>query len=55
MQRYALPTQERVLLDLWTSEDALKWGSLALVAGLLVVVASAGAPIDDGRCTLPWC
>mmetsp|Transcript_8721 Transcript_8721/g.15089 ORF Transcript_8721/g.15089 Transcript_8721/m.15089 type:complete len:118 (+) Transcript_8721:33-386(+) len=42
--RDTLKKQERYLLDLWTSEAALKYGGAAMVTGLLVVLVVAGPP-----------
>lgn len=46
---------ERVLLDIWSSEDFNKAGAVASVALLLAFVLIVGPPPPDGRCSLYWC
>ncbi len=39
-----LRRQESVLLDLWTSQDALRWAAVAVVAALALVLVVSGPP-----------
>ncbi|KAG2497795.1 hypothetical protein HYH03_004066 [Edaphochlamys debaryana] len=46
---------ERVLVDIWSSADFLKAGTVASIILVVVFVLLVGPPPPDGRCTLYWC
>eukprot|EP00873_Tetraselmis_striata_P001554 jgi/Tetstr1/421818/TSEL_012719.t1 len=47
--------QERVLLDVWSTETFMKAGAGTAVLLFILFVFVIGPPPSDGRCLLPWC
>jgi hypothetical protein len=47
--------QERLALDVWSSQWFPVIGGSLTVILLIVFIFGVGPPPEDPRCTLPWC
>jgi len=54
-QQKEIRRQERVLLDVFSTDTFMKAGAGVAFVMFIVFVFVIGPPPSDGRCTLPWC